>query len=231
MRLEQNYRDVIRRIDAASARAGRPSEKVTLVAVTKSAEPDWIRELIGLGAGDLGESRPQQLVERTEQISGPVRWHLVGHLQRNKARRVLPLVSLIHSVDSLRLLSALERLGDEMNLEPRVLLEVNISGEARKHGFTPDELTAHWDEVLACRHVRIEGLMTMAPLSDDPETSRPVFRGLRELRDRLAAASPPSFTLPHLSMGMSDDFEAAIEEGATIVRIGTSLFEGLTSNA
>ena len=227
-RIAENYRDVQNRIEAACQRAERSSSDVKLVAVTKYAKQEWMQELIKLGVCDLGESRPQQLLEKTEFYPKNVRWHLIGHLQRNKARRVLPLVSLIHSVDTFRLLGTLDRLAEELELQPRVLLEVNMSGESAKHGFSQQELVENWKNVLECRHLQIEGLMTMAAVAEDVEQTRPVFRGLRELRDRLVDLSPPSVPLAELSMGMSRDFETAIEEGATILRIGSSLYEGLS---
>jgi pyridoxal phosphate enzyme (YggS family) len=227
-RIAENFRDVQQRIDAACQRAERSSSDVKLVAVTKYAELEWVQELIKLGVCELGESRPQQLFERTGLYTKNVRWHLIGHLQRNKARRVLPLVSLIHSVDTFRLLSTLDRLAEELELQPRVLLEVNMSGESSKHGFSQQELIENWKNVLDCGHLQIDGLMTMAALTEDVEETPPVFRGLRILRDRLVEKSPSSVSLAELSMGMSRDFEAAIEEGATILRIGSSLFEGLS---
>ncbi|MGH7129247.1 MAG: YggS family pyridoxal phosphate-dependent enzyme [Planctomycetaceae bacterium] len=221
--LERNYRRVLDRIAAACARSGRNSADVTLVAVTKYAGMDAARGLWDLGVQDLGESRPQQLLARAAELPAGVVWHLVGHLQRNKVRGVLPVAQWIHSVDSFRLLDRIELLSREMDLRPRVLLEVNVSGEAAKHGFAPHELTDEPAALLRYDHLEIVGLMTMAPLSDVPEDSRPVFRGLRELRDRLAETGP----LPELSMGMSNDFEIAIEEGATLVRVGSVLFEGV----
>ncbi|MBT4866110.1 MAG: YggS family pyridoxal phosphate-dependent enzyme, partial [Planctomycetaceae bacterium] len=156
-----------------------------------------------------------------------VDWHLIGHLQRNKARRALPLVSLIHSVDTFRLLSTLDRLAVELDLQPRVLLEVNASGESQKHGFLPDELASGWNQCLKCERVQVVGLMGMAARVGDVEEARPAFRQLRELLDRLRLLSPV-MQLPELSMGMSGDFEIAIEEGATIIRVGSGLYEGLS---
>ncbi len=156
-----------------------------------------------------------------------VRWHLIGHLQRNKIERTLPLVSRIHSVDSLRLLGALETMAE--NLAPvqplPVLLEINVSREASKHGFAPEEVDGLAAAVAALKHVRVDGLMTMAAYEEDAERTRPTFAALRELRDRLSATLRRP--LPHLSMGMSNDFEVAVEEGATMVRLGTVLFEGI----
>ena len=229
---------------AACERSGRDLSGVRLVAVTKYAEWDWIRALVALGQVDLAENRPQQFVERATRLESEVgsaaegaagcerpqvRWHLIGHLQRNKVRPVLPLVSLIHSVDSLRLLERIGVLAGELGLRPRVLLEVNVSGEPSKDGFTPAELEAAWPALMASQQVELEGLMTMAPESDDPEAARPVFRELRRLRDRLRDVSGRE--LPELSMGMSGDFEPAIEEGATLIRIGSRLFEGLPTSS
>jgi pyridoxal phosphate enzyme (YggS family) len=225
--IDENYRRVRERMAAACQRAGRDPAAVTLVAVIKYAELDWARHLASLGAVELGENRPQQLVRRAAQIAAPVHWHLIGPLQRNKVRSILPLVSLIHSADSLRLLQAIDRISGELNLRPRVLIEVNLSGEAEKHGFLAEELSAAWPPVLTLRNVQIEGLMTMAGWSPDPENARPAFRRLRELRDQLQSQSGSATRLEHLSMGMTGDFEVAIEEGATLVRIGSALWEGL----
>jgi hypothetical protein len=225
----ENCRRVRARIESACVRSGRSADAVRLVAVTKYADLEWIRALVHLGVVDLGESRPQQLVERVPLLPDHVRWHLIGHLQRNKVRAVLPLTALIHSVDSFRLLARIDSLAEELQLSPRVLLEVSVSGEASKNGFAPDELVAGWEAVRHLQHVRVDGLMTMAPATEDAEQARPFFRALRQLRDQLADISPPEITLTELSMGMSGDFEVAIEEGATILRVGSSLFDGLTA--
>ncbi len=213
---------------AACRRAGREPESVTLVAVTKYAELDWIRALIGLGVLQLGENRPQQLVARAEAIEAPVHWHLIGHLQRNKVRSILPLTSVIHSADSLRILEAIDRIAAELDLRPRVLIEVNLSGEEAKHGFRVGALREEWDSVLKLGRIQVEGLMTMAAYSPDPESARPAFHQLRELRDELQARSGAAAELKDLSMGMTGDFEVAIEEGATLVRVGSALWERLS---
>jgi pyridoxal phosphate enzyme (YggS family) len=217
------------RMADACRRAARDPQSVTLVAVTKYAEVDWVRALVGLGAVELGESRPQQLALRAKQISGPVHWHLIGHLQRNKIRSILSLTTLIHSADSLKLLEAIDRIAGELDLAPRILIEVNLSGEQAKHGFQVAELLTAWDDVQKLGRIRVDGLMTMAAYSPEPENARPAFAGLRELRDQLQTRSrgSASVDLKHLSMGMTGDFEVAIEEGATIVRIGSALWEGL----
>ena len=232
-RISENHRAVRQRIEAACARAGREPAGVGLVAVTKYARLEWVRALVGLRVVELGESRPQQLVARSHELLEPVHWHLIGHLQRNKVRATLPVTELIHSADSVRLLEAIERIAGELDLRPRVLIEVNLTGEEAKHGFRAEELEAAWGELLRLERVRIEGLMTMAAYADDPEQARPTFARLRELRDRLQSASRAGAraTLPELSMGMTGDFEVAIEEGATLVRIGSALWEGLEAPA
>src|SRR5262249_44891201 len=174
---------------------------------------------------NLGESRPQELWHKAAILPTSVRWHLVGHLQRNKVERTLPLVGMIHSVDSVRLLDALEDEAVRQDLTVTVLLEVNASHEAAKQGFAPDEVADLIPRIQALSRVHVAGLMTMAALAEDPERCRPTFALVRELRDRLAGALSSPHTMRHLSMGMSNDFEVAVEEGATLIRLGTVLFE------
>ena len=211
------------RIAAACRRAGRPRGAVTLVAVTKTVPAEVAGLLAELGVLDLGENRPQELWKKAAAVA-QVRWHLIGHLQRNKIAPTLPLVHMIHSVDSLRLLEALE----QETVKPiDVLLEVNASREASKQGFAAEEVPALAEKIRELRHVRVQGLMAMAALEDDPERCRPTFQLARELSDRLRNELGLDFPLPHLSMGMTNDFEVAIEEGATLVRVGSALFAGL----
>lgn len=223
--VSRNLAEVQGRIASACDRSSRSAETVRLVAVTKYAELSWIRELVDLGQMDLGESRPQQLAARAAEFPGRVQWHLIGHLQRNKAALVLPGVALIHSVDSLRLLDQLEKEAQSLKLQRDVLLEINVSGEASKDGLAPADALDLADRLQRLEWIRPRGLMTMAPLLDNPEGARPFFRRLRELRDELQQRA--GLPLPELSMGMSGDFEPAIEEGATLVRIGSRLFSGL----
>jgi pyridoxal phosphate enzyme (YggS family) len=215
------------RLEAVCRRAGRARGEVTLVAVTKTVPVEVAALLLGLGVCDLGESRPQELWRKAAALLpvSPVRWHLVGHLQRNKIERTLPLVSCIHSVDSLRLLDALEEeCGKEKRALP-VLLEVNASREASKHGFAAEDVVGLAGRLAELQHLRVEGLMTMAAYEEDLERTRPTFAALRTLRDRLATEL--GRPLPQLSMGMSNDFEIAVQEGATMVRLGAVLFEGM----
>ena len=212
------------RLADACRRSGREPAAVTLVAVTKSVSPRVADAVTQLGHRDLGESRPQELWTKAVAVPG-VRWHLIGHLQRNKLDRTLTLAALAHSIDSTRLLAAADAFGRHRNDPVPVLLEVNCSREAAKGGFAPEELPALADVLPTLAGVSVRGLMTMASHHDDPERCRPTFVELRELRDRLRSAT--GLELPHLSMGMSNDFEVAAEEGATLVRVGTTLFEGL----
>lgn len=212
------------RIAGARRRAGRSHDVVTLVAVTKMVSCRVAAAFRELGVADLGESRPQELWEKAAAIPS-ARWHLIGHLQRNKIEKTVPLANLIHSVDSLRLLEALDEHGRLQGSPVSVLLEVNCSREEAKGGFRPEDVSTLGDKLASLQGVQIIGLMTMAALHADPEPSRPAFAELRELRGRLA--SDTGLSLPHLSMGMSNDFEVAVEEGATLVRIGSTLFAGL----
>ena len=211
---------------AAAARAGRRAEDVRLVAVTKYVGPDEIRALVAAGCTDLGESRPQQLWDRAAELRDlPIRWHMIGHMQRNKVERTLPLVAMIHSFDSLRLAEAIDAAAGKMDRKVPVLLEVNISREPAKHGFVPEEIEPLLPKLIESEHIEIRGLMCMAGLEGGGDEARRDFAALRTLRDRLQASCPATVRLDELSMGMSGDYEIAIEEGATIVRVGSALFE------
>jgi pyridoxal phosphate enzyme (YggS family) len=226
MSIADRVAEVRGRIAEAAQRSGRRASDVTLIAVSKYVGMEAIRELLAAGCLDLGESRPQDLWKKSEVLGGePVRWHLVGHLQSNKVRRTLPIVSLIHSVDSEKLLGFIEAEAAALNRAVPVLLEVNTSGDIAKHGFADDSVRGIVDRAANWPHVTIAGLMTMAALEGGLEAARRNFASLRELRDRLREVAPPQVTLDQLSMGMSDDYEAAIREGATMVRIGSALFE------
>jgi PLP dependent protein len=216
------------RITESCRRAGRDAAEVTLVGVTKAVPPRVAAIAFELGLHELAESKPQELWKKAAAVPA-AHWHLIGHLQRNKIDRTVPLVSLIHSVDSLRLMDAVDGFGRKGGSPIPVLLEVNCSGEASKGGFRPDELPALGDKAASLSGVSIQGLMTMAPFFDNPRECRPVFAELRKLRERLRIAA--GLPLPHLSMGMSNDFEEAVAEGATLVRIGTTLFEGLADSS
>ena len=223
--LRERIATVNRRLADAAMRSGRRREDVTLVAVTKYSSTEIVALAFELGLRDFGESRPQELWKKHAALPN-VNWHLIGHLQRNKIEKTIPLVSLVHSVDSERLLIALDEFGRKRGSPVPVLLEVNCSREETKGGLRPDDVPAIADKALSLTGVRFDGLMTMAAFHDDPHLCRPTFAELRNLRDQLRSRT--GLPLPHLSMGMSNDFEVAIEEGATLVRIGSTLFEGLS---
>ena len=237
MSIAENLHRVRERIARAAESAGRTADDITLVGVTKYVGPRKAAELTTAGCIDLGESRPQELWKKVGEVASAtgspastptIRWHLIGHLQRNKVARTLPLVSLIHSIDSERLLAAINdaRAATGDNQPPtNVLLEVNTSGELAKQGLSPDAVEPLLDAAPRYPHVEIRGLMTMAALEGGPTVAAQNFALLRELRDRLKPNAPSCVTLEDLSMGMSGDFEAAIREGATIVRIGSALWE------
>jgi pyridoxal phosphate enzyme (YggS family) len=227
-RLAENLAAVRRRIDTAADAASRAPEEITLVAVTKYVDAEVARALFAAGCADLAESRPQELWSKAAALADlPVRWHLIGHLQRNKVRRTLPLTTLIHAIDSERLLAEMDAEAAAQGRPADVLLEVHISGEAAKQGIEPAELAAVVQSLTRWAHVRVHGLMGMAPLEGRIEAARQSFDLLRALRDELAPQAPPGVQLRELSMGMSGDLEQAVAAGATLVRVGSALFEGL----
>ena len=216
MNIVGNLASVRQRIDVACRRAGRPIEDVTLVGVSKGVSARSVAEACAAGLTDLGENRVQEAAAKIEAVTvlgEQPSWHLIGHLQTNKAKTATRLFDILHSVDSLRLAQALSR---RTNERLPVLLEVNVAQDAAKFGFAPEEVTSALAAIAALPNLDVRGLMTIAPLTDDPETSRPFFRRLRELRDTLGLAD--------LSMGMTGDFEVAIEEGATMIRVGRAIF-------
>jgi len=257
---------VRQRIAAACQRSGRDPSSVTLVGVTKGVPPEAIRQALALGLTDVGENRVQEARQKYQafyaggegsRVKGeqrftlhpppftlhPLRWHMIGHLQRNKAKDAVELFEVIHSVDSVGLVEELERHAAQQGQGSRVkgegksanpldvFIQVNVSGEPAKFGCTPDHVMALAGQAAQLPHLRLRGLMTIAPFVDDPELTRPVFRQLRQLRDGLVSTLDPSPLTLQLSMGMSGDFEVAIEEGADLVRIGTALFGGVGQGA
>lgn len=226
MTIAQNVARVRERIAAAALRSGRTPQAVKLIAVSKYVDAERARELVDAGCLDLGEARPQELWQKAEVLRDPsIRWHLIGHLQTNKVRRTLPLASLIHSVDTEKLIESINTEAASQQRQVPVLLEVNISGDVAKHGFPPEAVAGIISQASRWPHVRIRGLMGMAALEGGLDVARRNFSLLSELRDQLKAVCPPEASLDELSMGMSEDFEVAIEEGATMVRVGSLLFE------
>ncbi len=220
--IPDNLARVRQTISQAERAAGRPEGSVQLIAVTKTHPVDVIQKAIDAGQLMFGENRVQEARAKIPELSSRIQWHLIGHLQSNKIRPALPLFQLIHGVDSVELLADIDRLAAELGLFPRILLQVNLAGEASKFGFSPAKLLEQVETIAGFKRANIEGLMTIPPLAPSPEHSRPYFVALRELRDRLAHES--GFALPELSMGMSDDYQVAIAEGATMVRVGTAIF-------
>ena len=213
--------DVERRIAEAARRADRSPDEVTLVAVSKTWPVDVIAAALEAGITDLGENRAQELKQKVAMLGDRPRWHFIGHLQTNKVRSVVDSVVLVHSVDRFGLAEAIARRASALGIIQDVLIEVNVAGEASKHGAEPQRVPALAEEVAALDGIRVRGLMTMAPFTDDPEDSRPHFAALRELGATLQMRLPEA-TL--LSMGMTRDFEVAVEEGATLVRVGEAIF-------
>ena len=220
--ISDNLINIHSRIQDAAHRVGRQVSDVRLVAVSKTYPPAVIQEAWNAGQHVFGENRVQDALPKIAELPAEAEWHFIGHLQSNKIRKALPAFTLIHGVDNLELAQQINRIAGEMGLTANILLEINVSGEASKFGVSPTDLRQNLEGLLCLPNIRINGLMTMAPYSEDPETARPVFSKLRILRDELAAKTGQA--LRELSMGMSGDFEVGIEEGATIVRIGSSIF-------
>jgi pyridoxal phosphate enzyme (YggS family) len=220
--LADNFAAIQQRIRAACERAGRTPESVALIAVTKGQPPEVVNEAAALGQVLFGENKVQEAKAKIPLCAARLRWHMIGHLQSNKCRDAVALFEMVHSVDSLPLAQELQKQAEKFSRTLPVLLEVNIAGEASKFGYQPEQMLADLPQINALKRLEIHGLMTLAPWSPNPERARPVFRAAREWKERCEdlLGAP----LPHLSMGMTGDFEVAIEEGATLVRIGTALF-------
>ena len=224
--IARNLADVRSRIDDAARRAGRDPASVTLVAVSKTFSADHVRAAWAAGQRDFGENRVQeaeQKIAATPDLAG-VRWHLIGHLQSNKAKKAAGPFAVVHSIDSIGLLERVDAAAAEQGTRPEIMIQADLAGEATKHGAGEQELEALVRQAAGSRAVRLAGLMLVPPWNENQEVTRPWFVKLRELRDRLIAAGIPAGALAHLSMGMSHDFEAAVEEGATMVRVGTAIF-------
>jgi len=214
-----NLANVRNRIAEAAERSGRGPEAVTLIAVTKEADLEQVKEVIAAGVNDIGENRVKDARMKKELLDSHVlTWHMIGHLQTNKAGDAVKMFSIIHSVDSVRLLHSIDSQAKRFRKVQDIMIEVNVSGEESKFGIKPEALTNFLEETRALAHVKALGLMTMAPFTDNAETTRPFFRKLKELRDACG--------LKELSMGMTQDFEVAVEEGATMVRVGSAIFRG-----
>jgi hypothetical protein len=218
----ENLARVNEQIAIAADRAFRPLEEVQLVAVSKKQDAEKIRAAAEAGQLLFGESRVQEARVKIPELPARLRWHFIGTLQKNKIRHALPLFELFHSIDSLALAEDMQRIADEEGASPRILLQVNVAGEASKHGFSPEALRRDFETLLSLGRLTLEGLMTIPPLAPDAESSRRYFAALHDLRDGLETEF--NVRLPQLSMGMSGDFKVAVEEGATLVRVGTAIF-------
>ena len=220
--IAENLQRVREQMAQAAAKAGRPVEEIELVAITKTHPAEKVREAIEAGQTLFGESRVQEARRKIAELPSNVRWHFVGHLQKNKVRHALPLFEMIHSVDSLALAEEINRIAQEEGLHPRVLLEVNVGGEGSKFGFAPEKLRTELESLLALPRLSILGLMCIPPIAQEVEASRKYFVQLREFRDSLQTEF--RVDLAQLSMGMTQDYWIAVEEGATLVRVGTAIF-------
>lgn len=230
--MEENFKanldDVRGRIEVAASRSGRPSSEISLVAVTKYVDAATIRHLVAAGASCLGENRPQALEAKANELSDlAIDWHMIGNLQRNKVKKTLAHASLVHALDRDALVDSVAKESSAQDRTVRCLLEVNVSGEASKHGYQPDQVEAAIERIIRCPSIKLEGLMCMAGLAGNDDDARKEFALLREIRDSHADVKTDNVELKELSMGMSNDFEIAIEEGATIVRVGSALYRGI----
>jgi pyridoxal phosphate enzyme (YggS family) len=226
LNIQDRYRQIEERKNAAALRSGRSPEDVTLMAVTKTHTAAEINEAIAAGATDIGENRVQELLEKYDSVS-PVRWHLIGHLQTNKVRNIIDKVVMIHSVDSIKLAKEIDKRAGNAGIVMDILIEINSAMEETKSGISADDLESLVREITTeCSNVRIRGIMCIPPMAAEPEDARPYFREARELFENMKTWDLPSdrFCPDTLSMGMSGDFEVAIEEGSTIVRVGSSIF-------
>lgn len=222
--VRENIQSVQDRIASTAQRVGRESDSITLIAISKTKPVSLIVEAIDAGITDIGENRVQEAKGKRSQVDRPVSWHLVGHLQTNKVKQALKIFDLIHSVDSIRLLAEIERQSCRLNRRTDVLVEVNTSGEESKYGLQPNEVLSFMESASEYSHVRLKGLMTVGEFMPDPEEVRPSFTLLRSLKETIDSQGYQNVEMEYLSMGMTNDFEVAIEEGANMVRIGSAIF-------
>ena len=222
--IKENLLNIQSIISRQAALSGRNAAEITLVAVTKTVAPELIQEALAAGVTDIGENKVQEALTKNTRLGTAVHWHLIGHLQSNKAKTAVQLFDLIHSVDSLKLAEAINREAGRAGKKQRILIEVNVSGEESKFGCSPEAAVDLIKSASRGNNLQIEGLMTMAPFTADKDRIHSAFRGLRELKEKIAGGQIPNVAMKHLSMGMSQDFEIAIAEGATLLRIGTAIF-------
>lgn len=223
--IQQNIAEVEKRVADAAARAGRKPEDVLLLAVSKTKPVEVIKEAVACGLTSLGENKVQEIMEKYEPMGSDVHWHLIGHLQTNKVKYIIDKVCMIHSVDSLHLAEEIDRRAAQHGLTMDILVEVNAAGDEAKFGVDVKSAEKLVNDILeSCPHVRVRGLMTIAPYAEDPEEVRPYFREMKQLYDRLAIIKHDHLDFKYLSMGMSNDRVIAVEEGSTVIRVGTAIF-------
>ena len=222
--LASNLQEVERKIMEACDKAGRAREEITLIAVSKTKPVPMLQEIYDLGVRDFGENKVQELTDKEPQLPADLRWHMIGHLQRNKVKQVIDKAVLIHSVDSVRLAKAIETEAAKKDIVVQILLEVNVAEEDSKFGLKVDEVLPAIEEIATMPHVRIKGLMTIAPFVENPEENRTVFAQLQKLSVDIAEKNIDNVSVDILSMGMTNDYQVAIEEGATMIRVGTGIF-------
>ena len=222
--ITENLKHVHSNIEAACKKSGRNPEEVTLISVSKTKPVSMLQEAYDAGERFFGENKVQEIMDKYPQLPDDIHWHMIGHLQRNKVKYIVDKVAMIHSVDSLRLAETIEQEAAKHNVVVPILLEVNVAQEESKFGLTVSEVLPLVESIAAFQHIKIMGLMTIAPFVDDPEKNRPVFRQLKKLSVDIAAKNINNVTMSVLSMGMTGDYQVAIEEGATMVRVGTGIF-------
>ena len=222
--LKDNFETVEKNVAAACARAGRNRSEVTLIAVSKTKPVDMLREVYDAGARDFGENKVQEICEKYDKLPSDIKWHMIGHLQRNKVKQVIDKVSLIHSVDSYRLAQEISVQAQKKGLTIPILVEVNIAGEESKFGISAEDTIQLVEEIAELPNLKIQGLMTIAPFVEDPEENRLYFRQIKQLSVDIKNKNIDNVSMDVLSMGMTGDYEVAIEEGATMVRVGTGIF-------
>lgn len=222
--LSENLREVEEKIAKACQRSGRDPKEVTLIAVSKTKPVEMLQEAYDAGARNFGENKVQEIVDKYDQLPQDIRWHMIGHLQRNKVKYIVDKVEMIHSVDSLRLAEAIDKEAKKKEVTVPILIEVNVAEEESKFGLSLEEVTAMAEDISKLTNLQIKGLMTVAPFVEDPEENRKVFRSLKKLSVDIAAKNINNVTMSVLSMGMTNDYEVAVEEGATMVRVGTAIF-------
>lgn len=222
--LKENLETVEANIQAACDRAKRSRDEVTLIAVSKTKPAGTLKEAYELGVRVFGENKAQELADKYEMLPEDIQWHMIGHLQRNKVKYIIDKVKLIHSVDSLRLAETIEKEAQKNNKTVNILIEVNVAREESKFGLMPEEIDGFVEKIAGFSHLKVKGLMTIAPYVENPEENRAVFAGLRKLSVDIASKNVDNINMSVLSMGMTNDYQVAIEEGATLVRVGTGIF-------